>query len=256
MKKIMSLFLLVVLATALAACDQSVPAAADTETTAQSGASLLPGYPQDVAPLCQPDTLFSCGFSYRENDVYDIGKDIYTVTFDSKADQKSLTDYYAGLLTEQNDTPVIEGDVITDQLNGKIGEYKIELMFLDNSNGTVTVFLTLGLPPSEYVDANPYFADYPSGLVDEYGIKSLQEVTYQQEYYEGRTAHYITVYSTDVGGPDFAAHYKDAYSSKQSFSQPDPGLDAFSWKDGEFYLSARYTGGINPYIILYVSKKG
>ena len=115
----------------LAACGQA--AFTDQDETS---AFLLDGYPEDVLPLYQPDTIVSCGFSVRENDSYNIGKDIYTVTYESAADQQSLMDFYGGLLTERDAPFADEEDFVTDQLSGKIDEYKVELTFLDNAGST------------------------------------------------------------------------------------------------------------------------
>lgn len=258
MKKVLPVLLVFILIFTLAACSQESPPAAsgDTESAAEIRASLLAGYPQDAAPLYQPDALLSCGFSCRGSDSYDIGKDIYTITYESAADQKTLTDYYSGLMTGQDEAPSVEGDVITDQISGTIGGYKVELMFLDNSDSTTTVYLTLGLPSGQYTEKNPYFTDYPADLVDAYGAAEMQEVTYQEQYYGSKTDHYITIYRTTLAGADYTAHYKDAYSSKQGFTQSDTDEYAFSWQDGGYGVSVRYTGGDTPYITIDVSKAG
>jgi hypothetical protein len=258
MKKILPVLLAMILAFSLASCSAKESSAqlADEQTAAQINAALLSGYPQDALPLYQPKALVSCGFSFRENGVYDIGKDIYSIIYESTADQQSLIKYYGGLLTEQSESPVLEGDVITDQLSGTIGGYKVDLMFLENSDSTTAVYLTLGLPADDYVDANPYFSGYPADLVDQYGVSEMQEITYQQQYYGSKTSHYITIYRTSLAEPDYAAHYKDAYSGKQGFAQSESDAYAFSWQDGAYNVSVRYTGGYAPYITIDVSKAG
>ncbi len=254
MKKILPVLLALLLAFSLTSC--STAPAEDKKIAAQINSSLLPDYPQDVLPLYRPDALLSCGFSCRNSDAYDIGKDIYSVTYESTADQESLIKYYAGILTGQDETPTVEGDVINDRLSGRIGEYKVEIMFLEDAFGTTTVYLTLGLPSGQYVDANPYFSDYPADLVEQYGVFEVREVTYQQQYYGGKTSHYITVYRTSITGTDFTAHYKGAYANKQDFARPEPDAAAFSWQDGEYTVSVRYTDGDTPYITIDVSKAG
>jgi len=258
MKRILPVLLLAVFTVFLAGCSggASTASSGDSQNAAQIGASLLEGYPQDILPLYQPDMLKSCGFSCRENDDYDIGKDIYTVTYESAADQTSLADYYSGLLTEQEEAPSAEGEVITDQLGGKIGDYRVDIMFLENAGETTTVYITLGLPADQYSDENPYFADYPERLVEEYGVSEIQEVTYQQQYYGSKSDHYITIYRTNLSVDDYSAYYGNAYGSKQDFSQPDPDGGSYSWQDGAFGVSIRYMGGDMPYIILDVSKVG
>jgi hypothetical protein len=250
MKKAVFLLLLFILALALAACGQPV-----STNEKEPSAFLLEGYPGDVLPLYQPDTLLSCGFSLRENDSYDIGKDIYTVTYESTADQQSLAEYYGSLLTEQNAAPADEEDVITDRLSGKIDDYKVDLMFLDNAGSTITVYITLGLPEDMYTEENPYFADYPDDDVEMYGLLAVREYTFQRQFYAEDELHYIIVYSTDITARDFSKYYEDAYSSKKDFTKSDPGT-AFSWQDGAASIGIRYSGGDSPYITIDVSKAG
>ncbi len=249
MKKTVSLLLMLLLSFALISCGQ---AALDSETAVP----LLDGYPQDILPLYKPDNLLSCGFSYRENDSYGIGKDIYTVTYESAADQQSLMDYYGSLLTEQDEAPADEEDVITDKLSGKIDDYKVELMFLDNAGSSTTVYITLGLPEDMYMDANPYFTDYPDDIVEKYGLLAMQEVTYQRQFYVEETVHYITIYTTDAAAQDFSEYYEETYFAAEGFSKSGTDGNAFSWQDGAFSLSVRYSGGDSPYITIDVSKAG
>lgn len=256
MKKIFVLLAVCIFVLSLSSCQALLSTPADPETEAAVNASLLSGYPQDILPLYRADALISCGMSCRESDEYDIGKDIYTVNYESTADQQTLIQYYSALLTEQDESPTSEEDVITDQLSGNIGEYKADIMFLDDMDSTTTVYLTLGLPSDQYTDENPYFSDYPKDLVDQYGVSSLLESTYQKQYYDGETLHYITVYQTDLTEDEYAAHYKDAYSSKESFAQSASGAYAFSWQDGAFSVSTRYSGGNVPYVTIDVSKAG
>jgi PBP1b-binding outer membrane lipoprotein LpoB len=259
MKKLLPIIIILLSALFLASCSApggSVSVPSD-ETIAQINSALLSGYPRDVLPLYQPVALTSCSFSYRASDQYDIGKDIYSVNYQSASTQEDLIRYYSGLFTEKNENPSVEGDEITDKLSGKIGENNAEILFLDNEDSTTSVYLTLGLTSGQYVDSNPYFKGYPSDLVDAYSQTSLLEVTYEEQYYGKKTDHYITVYQTDMTQQAFIDYYNGKYAAKIDFTQT--GSDnhtVFSWQDQGFDVDLSYSGGNTSYVTIDVSKAG
>lgn len=260
MKKLLPIIFILILSFLLAACGNPAntnATAPDEDTVEQVNAALLNGYPRDVLPLFQPDALISCSFSYRAVDQYDIGKDIYSVTYQSTAEQQDLINYYSGLFSEKDDSPSVEGDEITDKLSGKIGANRIEILFLDNGSGTIIVYLTLGLSADQYLEANPYFTDYPADMVDAYSQTALQEITYQEQYYGEKTDHYITVYQTDATLQAFTDYYNEKYASKTGFTQA--GSDShtgFSWQDQGFDVDITYWGGNINYVTIDIFKAG
>lgn len=265
MKKLLPIIIILILAFLLAACGNQAAnetagnaAASSEEATAeQIKAALLSGYPQDVLPLYHPEALSSCSFSYRPADQYDIGKDIYSVTYQSSASQQDLTNYYSGLFSEKDETLSVEGDEVTDKLSGKIGANNVEILFLDNGDSTTKVYLTLGLSSDQYVNENPYFTDSPQILADAYGLTELQEATYEEQYYSEKTDHYITVYLTNVTLQEFSDYYNQKYASMTGYAQSgsDPGA-SFSWQDQGFDVDIYYSGGNTSYITMDISKAG
>ena len=261
-KKSLPILFIFFFALLLGACSNSADtnataAAPDKEIAEQVNAALLSGYPQDVLPLFQPDSLISCSFSYRSVDQYDIGKDIYSVTYQSIATQQDLINYYSALFSEKNDNPSVEGEEITDKLSGKIGANSIEILFLDNEDSTTTVYLTLGLSSAQYTEENPYFSDYPADIVDAYGQALLLEITYEEQYYGEKTDHYFTVYQTDATMQAFTDYYNRKYASKNGFTQTASDTrSSFSWQDQGFDVDIAYSGGSTGYVTIDVSKAG
>lgn len=269
MKKLLFIVFVCILAFAVFSCSQQsgngTPAIpADASSQAQNiNLPLLSGYPQDILPLYHPDKLLSSGFSYREHDYYAVGKEVYLITYESTAAQQDLYKYYSGLLTQNDATPAPSasdadaGDSdASDSVSGKIGSSGVEIDLLDNSDNTTTVYLTLGLPQEKYIGSNPYFAGYPSGLVDQYGVQSKQEDTYQEQYYGSKSIHYITVYTTALTQQQFLDYYKK-YASKQDFKQAlsDNGA-SLAWQDQGFSCEVRFAGGKSGYITIDIFKQG
>ncbi len=258
MKKLLLIVLVCVFALTALSCSQPAgPAAAEEQP--QTTLPLLSSYPQDVLPLYQPYKLLSTGFSTYANDMSVVGREAYTVIYESAATQQELYKYYLSLLTENSATPapsVSSGEddsAAMDFITGKTGSSGVDISFLDNGN-TITVYLSLG--SKDNGGANPYFSAYPSGLVDEFGVRSKEETTYQEQYYGNKTIHYITVYSTGAGQQEFLQHYQK-YASKQGFKQTTSQNGAStSWQDQGFSCNISYAGGQSAYVTIDVFRAG
>lgn len=264
MKKFLLILIVCILVFAASSCS-SEPAgnlqASAGAPAQQSALPLLSGYPKSVLPLYQPEKLLTCDFSILANDTTAVGKEAYLVTYESTATEQDLYKYYSGLLTENDATPAPsasdeDDDTATDLVTGKIGSAGVEINFLDNADDTTTVYLSIGISKDKYTDSNPYFTGYPSGIADEYGVQAKQEDTYQEQYYGGKTIHYITVYTTGITQQEFLQYYQK-YTSKQNFRQStsDSGASV-TWQDQGFTCNVLYTGGLSAYVTIDAYKQG
>ena len=257
MKKVLLVVILLSLFTALSGCARQNTAAPSASALASTdiGQELLSGYPLNALPLYEAYTIETCSFSCRGSDEYSIGKDIYSVTFQSNAGQADLYLCYSGILTETDVTETQDEYEITDALSGKIGENGVEINILDNSNDTCTVYLTYGLTPDQYSKTNPFFADYPADYVDVYGQKTLTDQTYSVEYYTNKTTAYTTLYETALTQKEFAGYYSAKYGAEQSFTATEgDSRTSYTWQSGPYTVSAAYTEGSPCYISLQLSK--
>lgn len=273
MKKLLISIIICICILVLISCEHTDITSQSANTGVSSAQSsitplpLLSGYPQNVLPLYQPDKLMSCGFSYLATNASSTGKEIYVITYESNASVRDLFKYYGSLLTENSTTPVpsVSGssddqqDVDSgalDSISGKIGSNAVEINFLDNADNTATVYITYGLSSDQYTNSNPYFKGYPAGLVDEYGVQTQQETTYQEQYYGSKSIHYIKVYQTDVTQTEFSDYYQK-YAIKQNYKQTssDNSL-SIAWDDQGFTCNVTYTGGFSSYITIDASKAG
>lgn len=99
-----------------------------------------------------------------------------------------------------------------------------------------------GLAESEYVEENPYFSDYPDDLIEVYGLKELQEITYQDRNYSKREIRYLTIYKTDITEEEFIEFYKTKYGTMDNFYEDkDEYRLLYMWENKGYECSLTYT---------------
>ena len=266
MKKITALLLILSLSLCLGACSacgradtqsKGDPAAEPADDPAQNtdaGAGeevesipLLEGYPEDVLPLYESTAVKSCGFTYREDPNYVLGKDFYDVIYTSDATLTDISEYYQSLLTYMDEYSE------EDFLEGDIGDHHVLISVYDSDDAR-EVTLTLGLAEDEYKDENPYFADLPGDLVEVYGLERLQEISYDHSLYSAEEIRYLTIYVTDISEEDFVDFYKTKYGDKKDFTenQTDYAL-VYRWVDGEYDCSVNYSPGDYAFITIEIN---
>lgn len=255
MKKTTALLLIVLLLLCACACgnadtpseNQGEPAsepAADAAGSTDGGAEetagfvpLLEGYPEDVLPLYESTGITGCGFIYRDDPNFVIGKDLYTVSYASDASLEEISEYYQSLLTYMDEYSE------EDFLQGDIGDHHVLVSINDAYDDDFRhVDMSIGLAEDEYVDENPFFADLPGGLVEISGMIRLQEASYLTSIYSADEVRYLTVYETDLTEEDFAAFYQEKYGKIPGFSEDrdDYGL-TYAWEDRGYACHVTYS---------------
>ncbi len=214
----------------------------------------LAGYPDEIVPLLKPVIIDSNRFSVRDDLNYVIGKDLYNISYESAADADELSEFYRELMDDLDEESsyneyIFEGVVQGRRLNVMISEQG-----RDNAQGT-TVSLSVGMPPAEYVDENPYFADYPKDIIEVFGFYKLQEYTYSEDYFYSY-ARYATIYQTREEPDAVRSFYREKYQDKPGFEETqNDNLTVFSWDEEPYRCSVRYDAHPNiQFLSLLVDK--
>lgn len=224
-----------------------------SNTDEESSCSLLDGYPDDVLPLYKMKTIEDTSFSYRDDYNYVVGKDIYNVSYRSSGNVNEISDYYQSLMTHIDD---IEEDYFDDTFfTGNINENNVIISIYEGDD-YVRVGLTIGLKESEYVDENPFFDTYPTGIVDEYEMTELQEITYKKDCFYDQIV-YSKIYEADLSSEDFVDFYKEKYISKDFFyEESDQYGITYQWNDNGYEIMVDYSNySNNKFISIYVYDK-
>ncbi len=199
----------------------------------------LSGYPDDEVPLLKPVFIDSCSFSVRDDLNYVIGKDLYSISFESEADMDELSEYYLELMDELDEDMYYDEYSFSGWIQGRKVNVSISDQARDNALGT-PVNLSVGMLVDEYVDENPYFENYSEDLIEVFGFYKLQEYTYRESYLYNES-RYATIYETREEADDILAFYRDNYSSKSAFKETTSGNTiVFSWEEDGYELSVRY----------------
>jgi len=216
----------------------------DEISTISQEVDLLSGYPEEVLPLYKLDNIETMTFSRRENINYAIGKDLYYITYNSKASVDEVSKYYQSLMSEIEGKeegwfmPTFFGGVVKNQ------NVNISMSKLDESTNFTHVSLSIGLLKSQYVEKNPYFIDYPNDLVEVLYLTQLQEETYEEDLLS-KQVNYRTIYQTDKELDEIMNEYETLYKDKDSFrKEVEEKKKTFYWKDQglDILLKYEYSG--------------
>ncbi len=207
---------------------------------------ILDGYPLDVVKLYDGITISSMKYFVNENpdNVYSSGffdakKNYYNVVFISKADKKTVFDYYRSLMSHIN-----EDNQIDDTLEGVIGDYRVSISNYDDD----TYYLQVHLASSQYSKTNKYHSDYPDPLEEDASWIEFEN-GYGKLNQKGGEIEYTKYYNIDSSklGKDmkdntiakFYDSYKQKCSSKTDFSSDD-SAEALYWNEGQHRVTATF----------------
>lgn len=201
---------------------------------------LLKDFPKDFMPLYEVIRVNDCQYEVKEEANWVFGKDIYEVEFESKASKDKLVDYYKDIL----DTVDEEASYDEYSFEGLIGEQRVSINITDegylDALGT-TVRIGFGVPKAEYSNENKYFTDYPKELIEQVFINTAVRYRYLEDYYYDLklyTVSYQTIEKPEV----IVEHFNSKYGLKDKFkSIKDQYGTTFSWVDGEYNCSVRYS---------------
>ncbi|MCR3922667.1 MAG: hypothetical protein NUK65_09160 [Firmicutes bacterium] len=243
-KKMLCLVVLVMIIIFATACggktETATPQQAPEDNTGEAEAvQLLSGYPEGILPLYKSIRVERCGFSYRDDLNYVIGKDLYNVLFVSEGELDEISDYYQALMTSIEDED--EDYFLKEFFSGAIGENMVNVSVYELDEESCMVALSIGLSEEEYVEENPYFTDHPENLIEEFGLQELQEITYEENYL-AKEKVYRTIYQTEKTAQEFTDFYLTKYEAMTNFSEENTDTEIiYRWENTGFQCSVRYT---------------
>ncbi len=228
----------------------------DVNNNTDLNLKLLSGYPKDILPIYKAINIEDTSFSYRDDYNYTVGKDIYSISYISDADIDSVSSYYLSLLTQTDE----KGESWFDKYSftGAINDNHVIIGMTESYDDTdnTRVNLTIGLAEKEYVNENPYFTNYPDDLVEVYGLKELQDITYKKDYFYKQEL-YTTIYETDITETEFENYYKPKYENMTNFKyEKDSYGNKMTWTDRGFEIKLSYSiSGNYKWINIYAYYK-
>lgn len=201
---------------------------------------VLSGYPMDFMPLFNVLQVNSNAYAVREDVNFVIGKDIYTIEFQSSAAPEEISKYYKGLM-DSVDAAASFSDL---EFEGLIGEQRLGVNISDQTYDNAPgyeVWLTFGVPKEDYAKTNHYFSTYPKDMVKEFGYASSKENTYLENYLDNQV-DFGTFYITQEAPDKVLNFYRENYSTATDFKETeDDTITRFTWQDGDFQCAVTYS---------------
>ena len=220
------------------------------EAPAEWTVQLLDGFPDDTVPLYKSDLLDTASYSVRDDpqwrSVEGGLRNIHHVVYHTAAPTAEVLEHYLGLMGEKKDADRSDGTI-----EGTIGKHTVWINTTEESSYNA-VYMSVDLPKAEVTESNPFYADYPAGLVevpDEF-------VFFEDKYYEYLYRNTDMAYwrQFDIAdrdgqnGPDLSledvyAYYQERYGDKPEFAL-DTDARMITWTDGKYHIViAFYEGG-------------
>jgi len=258
------LLFLILLLFSLNACTQndissSEASSIEAQTSTKAGEtatltiSTLSYYPSDFMPLLQPIRVENCQYSVRDEFNYVIGKDFYTINYESSATMDALSEHYKKIITE------LDEEWSTDEYSfeGNVGPQRIMVRIFDSGSDQaqgVSVSVMFGVSPEDYSDKNIYFEDYPVDLIDFSFLSHQLDYKYTEDYVYN-FASYVTSYVTTEESETVISHYRLLYSGATDYSESvdDYGI-TFKWKSGDYDCSVRYSNSGQTHFLSLIAQ--
>ncbi len=208
----------------------------------------LPGYPHDVVPLYEVKLLDTVYYSVRNDPQWEIVegglRNLYHSVWESNVPAADVLAYYRDLCDE-----VDEESSFGEQLYGRIGVYNISLNtgFHNDKN---MAYLSVDLPRDTLAEINPFFEEYPEGLVELDGSFAVYEEMYYQALFGGNdvffTRHFDIIDTNGDGRPEYEgdariAYFEERFGDKPDF-EVDPEYNTVKWTDGEYNVVVAFSG--------------
>lgn len=231
--------------------DKASSSSSLNESESKVEIKLLKDFPKDFMPLFEAIRVNDCQYEVKENANWVFGKDLYMVEFESKASMDELVDYYRDLLDSVDE----EASYDEYSFEGLIGEQRVGIDITDegllDALGT-TVRISFGVPKAEYSNENKYFTEYPKDLIEQVFINTAVRYKYLEDYYYDLKEYSIS-YQTIEKPEVILEHFNNNYGKKDKFkAEEDQYGTTFSWVDGEYNCSVRYSdsSGIDSLTLL------
>lgn len=258
MNRLAPLALAALLALSVTGCSAKDEPASSTNETPEASAEapaewtvqLLDGWPTDEVPLYKSDLIDTAYYSVRNDPQWAAVegglRNIHHVVYQTAAPTAEVLEHYLGLMSATTDADASDG-----YIEGTIGEYAVEVNTTEEG-GYNAVYVTVDLPRAEVTETNPFYAEYPTDLVETPGEFVFFEDTYYEYLYRGTDMAYWRQFDIadrdGQNGPDLSledvyAYYQERYGDKPEFAI-DRTTRQMTWVDGEYHVTlAFYEGG-------------
>lgn len=201
-------------------------------------------------PLYESDLVDTAYYSVRNDPQWAAVegglRNIHHVVYHTAAEPSAVLDYYRGLMSSVNEERTFDG-----QIEGTIGKYTVFVNTTVESSYNA-VYVTVDLPKAEATEVNPFYAEYPTELVETPGEFVFFEDTYYEYLYRRTDMAFWRQFDIadrdGKDGPDLSledvyAFYQERYGDKPEFSI-DRETRMISWTDGKYQvLLAFYEAG-------------
>ena len=197
-------------------------------------AYLLDGYPEDAVPLYESLAVDTSHYSVRNDPQWVVMegglRNYYHVVYYSSASPEEIYAYYRGLMSEVDEVMSVE-----DILVGTIREYDIWLNTSPGALDDTTVYLTVDLPRSGVTETNPFFADYPEGLVEVEPVFTRFEHKFEVNSTDDGRIVYLEYFEMPIEEDEYFAFYRERYGDREGFTAGGDGL--ISWEDEGYSIT-------------------
>lgn len=200
----------------------------------------LDDFPIDILPLYEVIRVNSNRYTVREDLGYTIGKDLYSIDFESSADLDEISEFYQEHVDEIIQDSFYDDYTFSGLIDGKQANFFISENQSDNAVGN-QVTISFGVDPSEYSNENKYFNDYPN-LIDAIGMGRTWYYEYTENYtYE--SIKYVIGYFTDIEKEEVLTYYRDKYGLEDNFSELTSGdmSTMLMWSKDGFNMTMYFT---------------
>lgn len=196
--------------------------------------AVLSGYPLNDLPPYECSRIIRCSFDTKEQVGYAVGRDTYTLTYETSADKETIFSFYNGILTTKDE------QYNANWLNGRIGDNLVSIGISIKEGKPNEVSLAYALEDDGEPDPNPYFEKYPNKVIALGDSKKLYSTVY--ELYNGGNIleRYILTYESTLSFDEFSLQYEKAYEN-------DTG---FVMKEDEFLKGCSFTRDNYSYDII------
>ena len=211
---------------------------------------LLEGWPTDAVPLYKSDLIDTAFYSVRNDPQWAAVegglRNMHHVVYQTAAPTAEVLEHYLGLMSSTDDADASDG-----YIEGTIGKYAVMINTTEESSYNA-VYITVDLPKVEVTETNPFFAEYPTDLVETPGEFVFFEDKYYEYLYRGTDMAYWRQFDIadadgkngpDLSADDIYAYYQERYADKAEFAV-DRDARTITWTDGMYQITiALYESG-------------
>lgn len=220
------------------------------EAPAEWTVGLLDGWPEDVVPLYESDLIDTAYYSVRNDPQWAAVegglRNIHHVVYQTQVPTAEVLEHYLGLMGATTDADASDG-----LIEGTIGTYTVWVNTTEEGSYNA-VYISVDLPKAEVAEVNPFYAEYPTELVEVPGEFVFFEDVYYEYLYRRTDMAYWRQFDiadrdgqngSDLSLEDVYAYCQERYGDKPEFTI-DRDSRMMTWKDGTYSIvMAFYEGG-------------